>query len=393
MKKLPVSIDELLIDIFYHFKHSAKRWHEFNEIQEEFSNIKPLRVLKHCTTRWLSLEQCVKRLIEQWPALHCYFDQLTGTDRTERSVRVTKQLKDSLVKLFCHFALYALKPLNKFSTALQTHASKIGTLQHDVCELLRAFLSNFINPDILQSTEDVTTIAFTDRSIQLSNDELGIGTSTRLLLCGELEDEIVGTVKENTFFNSVRTFYETSVSKMLAKFPFDDSTIKELAFLDPRNRNKSSLGGLTQLATRFTSFTSDEIDSLCMEFRDFRATSNTHLPTFDPKNDNAAVDHFWAAMSDVRSVADSEMYRFQYLSQLAKTLLVLPHSNADPERLFSMVRKVETEERRNLDATTVQDLLAVKINNDKPCYMSKTLIDKDMLTSARSATMKHLNKI
>ena len=29
MKKLPVSIDNMLIDIFYHFKHSAKRWHEF----------------------------------------------------------------------------------------------------------------------------------------------------------------------------------------------------------------------------------------------------------------------------------------------------------------------------------------------------------------------------
>ena len=30
LKKLPVS---LLIDLSYHFKHSSKRWHEFNEIQ------------------------------------------------------------------------------------------------------------------------------------------------------------------------------------------------------------------------------------------------------------------------------------------------------------------------------------------------------------------------
>ena len=253
--------------------------------------------------------------------------------------------------------------MNKFSTALQTHVSKIGTLQHDVSELLRAFLSNFIDPDVLQYTEDITALTFTDRNIQLNNDEFGIGNSTRLLLCGELEDEIVVTVKENTFFNSVRTFYETSVSKMLVKFPFDDSTIKELAFLDPRNRNKSSFGGLTQLVTRLTSITSDEIDSLSMEFRDFRATSDTHLPTFDPKNDNAAIDHYWAAMSEVRSVTDSEIYRFQYLSQLAKTLLVLPHSNADPERLFSMVRKIETEERRNLNPTTVCDLRSIMINS------------------------------
>ena len=29
LKKLPVSIDELLIDIYYHFKHSSKRYSEF----------------------------------------------------------------------------------------------------------------------------------------------------------------------------------------------------------------------------------------------------------------------------------------------------------------------------------------------------------------------------
>lgn len=69
LKMLPVSLDDLLIDIFYHFKYSSKRWHEFSEILQEFSDIKPLRVLKHSTTRWLSLERCLKRLID---ALYCF---------------------------------------------------------------------------------------------------------------------------------------------------------------------------------------------------------------------------------------------------------------------------------------------------------------------------------
>ena len=60
LKKLPVSIDELLIDIYYHFKHSSKRYSEFSAIREEFSDIAPFRILKHCKTRWLSLERCVK---------------------------------------------------------------------------------------------------------------------------------------------------------------------------------------------------------------------------------------------------------------------------------------------------------------------------------------------
>lgn len=46
LKKLPVSIDELLIDIFYHFKHSAKKYSEFTDIQAEFEDIKPLRIFE-----------------------------------------------------------------------------------------------------------------------------------------------------------------------------------------------------------------------------------------------------------------------------------------------------------------------------------------------------------
>ena len=46
LKTLPVSIDNLLIDVFYHFKHSSKKVHEFEEIVRDFEDIAPMRVLK-----------------------------------------------------------------------------------------------------------------------------------------------------------------------------------------------------------------------------------------------------------------------------------------------------------------------------------------------------------
>jgi hypothetical protein len=44
LKKLPVSIDDLLIDIFYHFKNSSKRCEEFLDVLQDFGGIAPLRV-------------------------------------------------------------------------------------------------------------------------------------------------------------------------------------------------------------------------------------------------------------------------------------------------------------------------------------------------------------
>jgi hypothetical protein len=97
IKTLPFSVDDLLIDIYYHFKHSAKKWSEFAEIRAEFSEIKPLKILKHLTTRWLSLQRCIKRLLDQWPALYSYFIEPTS----DRVQRVAKHLSDPEVKLVC----------------------------------------------------------------------------------------------------------------------------------------------------------------------------------------------------------------------------------------------------------------------------------------------------
>ena len=115
-------------------------------------------------------------------------------------------------------------------------------------------MSNFVDPDILKSDDDITSISYEDRSKQVRDYELGVGTSTKLLLCGELEDEVAGTAIERRFFECVWIFYETSVAKILAKFPFSDNTIKELALLDPRNRNRFSSAGLMELTARFTAF-------------------------------------------------------------------------------------------------------------------------------------------
>ena len=75
-------------------------------------------------------------------------------------------------------------------------------------------MSNIVDPDILQSHDDVTSVDCQSRSNQVCDNELGIGTSTRLLLFGELEDTVHGTALEKRFFTCVREFYVAAISKM-----------------------------------------------------------------------------------------------------------------------------------------------------------------------------------
>ena len=176
LKVLPLSIDQLLIDIYYHFKNSSKRCEEFSIVLKDFDGIAPARVLKHCSTRWLSLERAVNRLLQLWPALYAYFNRETDHSDKDRIKRVEKALGSVEAKLLCNFVSFALKPLNRFNVAFQTSASKIGTLQKDVRDLLRGFFSNFIRPELLAATSDATIHEFDYESTsnQLSDDEVGM---------------------------------------------------------------------------------------------------------------------------------------------------------------------------------------------------------------------------
>ena len=124
---------------------------------------------------------------------------------------MAKDLKDPEVKPFCHFLVYALKLLNTYSAAFQT-MPVVLVLYRMMYVGSCILLSNFIDPDDIKSIEDITSIAFTEQNVQLSNDELGIGTSTHLLWCRDLE-ELVGTAVAK-LINSVQMFYETCVAKI-----------------------------------------------------------------------------------------------------------------------------------------------------------------------------------
>ena len=388
LKVLPLSLDQLLIDIFYHFKHSSKRWQEFSDVLSDFEDIAPVRVLKHCTTRWLSLERATARLITLWPALNAYFDREAETGN-ERVKKIAELLGKVETKLYAHFVSFALKPLNGFNTAFQSSAMKIGTMQADVRELLRSFLANFVKPEELATASDLTKVQYADPSKQLPDDEVGIGTQARLLLM-ENEDELEDTSAEHNFFRAVQQFYQETVKKIIAKFPFQDKTLADLQLLDPRVRLNLTQASVLQLFNRFFPGDGEAADDLVAEFLDYRAVPDDQLPQLD-----GSLDQFWHAVSKLKKPGNTSQLRFGTLSTLAKVLLVLPHANADPERLFSMVNKVETDQRGRLLPSTVENLLKAKINGqaDAACYESGKIFTPALVCQAKSATRESLSEV
>ena len=97
-------------------------------------------------------------------------------------------------------------------------------------------------------------------------------------------------------------------------------------------------------------------------------------------------------MSVLSQPGDLQKKRFAHLSGLCKVFLVLPHSTADPECLFSMIRKIETDQCSSLSPSTVCSLLSVKINTDQECFRSEELFSADLLKAAKTATERSLKE-
>ena len=118
--------------------------------------------------------------------------------------------------------------------------------------------------------------------------DISFGTATQSLLT-DLEDEVMGTAMERRFFDYVRAFYEAVVEKMIAKFPFHDEILSDLAFLDPRKHTTvASTLPIIRLRKHFLSEDPNEIDEVV-----FCVAPYHQLPSFDPTEE--AIAHFWAA--------------------------------------------------------------------------------------------------
>ena len=72
---------------------------------------------------------------------------------------------------------------------------------------------------------------------------------------------------------------------------------------------------------------------------------------------------------------------------LVRTLLARPASNADSERSFSMVRKIDSEDRSHLERSTIASLLTLKLNLDENCYNFEPT--EDLLKLNKSAIWKY----
>ncbi len=346
------------------------------------------QILKHCPTRWLSLEKVVIRTLSQLKALKSYFASHTDVEKPGKVKSIHDRLHDPLTELVLNFLKFVLPQVNKFNTIFQSDRCVIGDLLPEMDRVLRAFLVKFVQMEHVKACKNLQELDFADRELQHGSDRIAVGMPTRTILAqadeeGE-ENPTITPIQQERFFTSVRAFYEAAVRKMVAKFPFDDPILADLAVLDPRKKDQLDYTPIVRLAGIFGPEELD-LEELKDEWDDFQLMDT--VPTHKD-GDPIHTDIFWGTVFQLKTALG--VLRFPLMKTVYTALLCLPHSNADSERTFSHVRKINTEYRKTMAIDTLTAFLQIKINCDASCYQVHPT--SEMLKLAKSTTATYNNQ-
>ena len=371
VKTLPLKVDELLVDIFYHFHRSVKRVSLLQEYAD-FCNCEYKAVVKHCETRWLSLRNAVIRTLQIWQSLLSYFSSHPDVEKSGKVKNICKLLNDPITKLWLCFLSNILGVFDKFNILFQTTStSLVHRIQGETSRLLRKVLSFFLSPDVLMNhSDDLASIDYMNPTNHLLHESVFVGDDTTALLL-HLQDE---GQEIQSFYRNVITFYTAFIKKLLKVHNFRSPLWSIFSFLDPRQSRQIN-GSLLDDIERVIPITFEK-SQVKLEAREF---------VVDPQIDTREGDaiQFWLKVSTMESPLGERKYH--HLSNLALHLLSVPASNADSERVFSLVRRIKTDFRASLFTETLSALIGCHLNKTFACCERRQL-DTSLLSKAQTCT-------
>ena len=116
-----------------------------------FTTTEPHKILKPAQTRWLSLEQCVVRLIEQWAALEMYFKEAAEKSRLVAACIIHTALTNPIVKLYYSFLKFVLPKFTHFNKLFQSETPNVHFLSSYLASTYKAFLSCYLSSTYIWS--------------------------------------------------------------------------------------------------------------------------------------------------------------------------------------------------------------------------------------------------
>ena len=154
-------------DFPFFFKYSPGRREDFEKVSE-ITGVLTQHLNKHCSSRWISLDRVLVKLIEQFNNLKEYFftslpkllgfNGKTGIASTARYKRIKGYLLDENVLILIHFVVSVAQEFQSFMNPLHKTEPMIHVLHPKCMYLLHMLSLRFMKPETFLKANKLTGV-------------------------------------------------------------------------------------------------------------------------------------------------------------------------------------------------------------------------------------------
>lgn len=364
-------MEDLLRNLGAYFSRSASRQNKLREFQEHFQ-VKVHKIKLISQTRWLALEGCVQRVLEQYEPLLAYLTETVFSDPSRTTEDMISTMQNKFTKIYLEFMSYILGILNDFNTLFQTESPLLYKLKPETENILKTLCSNYIKISIIQQTKDIFKLNHQDPHLfeEIENIYLGLAATESLnsIKQSASKDEIL------LFLKTCLNFYIELISEIKKRFKFEDELFSIIEVVNPLKAKTYEIKSLMGVFQRFPIL--KEHVNIQQVDNEWKTHALLDFKNYDLNFENA--EEYWLKIFSLKNSANMPI--FANLKIVISFLLILPFSNATVERLFSKLNDIVTDCRSNLVSSTINAILhtneginacggILTFEPDKKCFM------------------------
>lgn len=354
---LPRNLEFLVSETYNWFARSSTRQVAYKDLFKLINDgHEPLKIVQACQTRWLSIASAVQRLCDQWLELKTHFSLTKTSEKCYNSEMLHAMYSDDFNYAYMLFLKSVLSEVQRVNKAFESNNRDPSKLLDDLTLLIESLVNRVILP-----TNQHRIDPFTCNLNEYVAPKVYLGYETEKLL-SDLPKHASANLEGN-LQERCKEFLLTLITELRHRLPDNVRVLRTMSLFSVGNTLrvvKNSIAPLLEVLN----VSAEDITKIELQWSNI-----TLVKWFETKD----TVKFWAEVSSYKDASNKNPYH--ELSSVALTVLSLPHSNAEIERVFSQMNIIKTKLRNKMQTDTTNALLHIRYGLKR---MSQTCVSYDL---------------
>ncbi|EFA13101.1 hypothetical protein TcasGA2_TC012970 [Tribolium castaneum] len=342
------NLEFLVRETYNWFQHSSSRQIVYKRMYQAINDgSDPLKIPG--ATRWLSIELAVTRICDQWLELKTHFQIVREKEKCYTAEMLYSMYSDDLNYAYLCFLRPVLSEVQKVNKAFKVKEPDSTKLLDDITRLLDSLIKRITTPNTkFQLFKDNI------ESFAIRDGYLGYMFETKVK-----EMKQAGFTDEAGLRERCVRFLIKLIQVIIQRLPDNIETLKTMSEFSVQNTLRAIKPDLVKLLED-SGYEPQIIEKVNTQWKSisFVKWENT---------DNTVK--FWSEVYSFKDSVGDKPYKD--LSLIAISFLILPHSNAEVERLFSQINIIKNKLRNRMKLPLLTAILNIRYGLqrlNKCCY-------------------------